>query len=1021
MDHAKGIVPIQSQLPPLLSKLQQKLKSKYKKETVQLPGSKPKSSDYESEEVLLDDIFVKLNILSKSQLDQRAGHEAAQGSVSEMERMAHAFSRGSGRMKPMQLGQVLRLASKKRCRLLKKLGVRILALAGGGVGKTTSFLKKGALEWANGNIWTNIDLLFALPLRQPSVHLAKDLEELLDLKDHGFHRQTDREEICDYIDKNLGRVCIILDGLDEIHLSQCSDFVLKLIQGVSVDGVRLIVTSRPSIPVLQLAKKHPFNERIEVLGFSQEDMAQYVGKVLKPDDAKEVMKQVQANPTLAGLMQIPLNAANICMLYRSGIKTLPTSMPSIVSAVIHQAIQQNEEKKLEAMYADEDPSKLDPMLLDSVKELAAFAFRTLVDRVLVFEKRHFQEHRLSKDALSLGLLVACDYNSPDSQPQFVFYHLCMHEGLAARHAAAFLTCADDIIWLVDTLGGLAGHLNTFWRFLAAELDCASVDNMVRALLSIPKIGLDSTDKPEEEASSGSGAEIPIFLGTSYAEMCALADRLSSQIDISSAERLAEQLLEGVVSGSGTVAVRATMQQGRPLTGAEFLRELLFFWKSRVPRASRHMLYCAVAAFDKAMAGKCFPALACRITHNSNSQPREIVDHQTEDAKQLLLLSCHCYGEFCVSNDNFPILKSLYLALEKFTELNLFGCVLTPSDCRAVGLVLQHYGSVLSAVNLAFCKIGDIGYTEISEGLGLCHCLETLYLTGNDLTDKHANHIAMVIGNNSATLTTAMAVYNEFSSFGNATVHSSTHLCQQLKVTGVGGSDCTDSSLNITTLCMILSDCPLVNAVTITECALEVEDIVRLATALSGHECHHLALDDIGLNEEYGPAVNLLLYEQKDNLRIISLQKNDVSLEFLFEICDVLRQCSNLQALYFTGAKLSSTSLSVLASLLPFWPGLTQLSLNNNDFTNADETYEFFAHAVQACTDLKLLSMPDRGFVHPDFAAALDTIDGDVLEVEFEDDPLLHDQHGDAKDSKELLAEEDDGEESDDDLVAIEVL
>ena len=179
-------------LPPLLAQLRQKLRNKFEQETVQLPGSEPKSSDYESEEVLLNDVFVKLNILSKSQLDRIAGHEAAQGSVSEMERMAHTFSRGAARMKPIQLGQILRLASKRRRQLLKKLGVRVLALAGAGVGKTTSFLKKGALDWAEGNIWKNIDLLFALPLRKPSVHLAKDLEELFHLKGHGFHRQTDR-------------------------------------------------------------------------------------------------------------------------------------------------------------------------------------------------------------------------------------------------------------------------------------------------------------------------------------------------------------------------------------------------------------------------------------------------------------------------------------------------------------------------------------------------------------------------------------------------------------------------------------------------------------------------------------------------------------------------------------------------------------------------------------------------------------------------------------------------------------
>ena len=127
MEEVTGTLTSESKLPALLSRLQKNLKDKFQKETVQLPGSEPRSNDYESEEVLLDDVFVKLNVLTKSQLDRIAGHEAAQGSVSEMERMAHTFSRGAARMKPIRLGQILRLASKRRRRLLKKLGVRVLA------------------------------------------------------------------------------------------------------------------------------------------------------------------------------------------------------------------------------------------------------------------------------------------------------------------------------------------------------------------------------------------------------------------------------------------------------------------------------------------------------------------------------------------------------------------------------------------------------------------------------------------------------------------------------------------------------------------------------------------------------------------------------------------------------------------------------------------------------------------------------------------------------------------------------
>ena len=61
----------------------------------------------------------------------------------------------------------MHLASMRRRRLLKKMGVDFLALARAGepgVGKIMSFLKKGALEWAKGNIWTNIELHSAVRL-----------------------------------------------------------------------------------------------------------------------------------------------------------------------------------------------------------------------------------------------------------------------------------------------------------------------------------------------------------------------------------------------------------------------------------------------------------------------------------------------------------------------------------------------------------------------------------------------------------------------------------------------------------------------------------------------------------------------------------------------------------------------------------------------------------------------------------------------------------------------------------------
>ena len=84
--------------------------------------------------------------------------------------------------------------------------------------------------------------------------------------------------------ENLDRVALFLMAWTKFTCLDVAVLFLNL-SGDFLRCTRLIVTFQPSIPVLQLATKHPLNERLEVLGFTQEDVAQYVNKVLQQDDA----------------------------------------------------------------------------------------------------------------------------------------------------------------------------------------------------------------------------------------------------------------------------------------------------------------------------------------------------------------------------------------------------------------------------------------------------------------------------------------------------------------------------------------------------------------------------------------------------------------------------------------------------------------------------------------------------------------------------------------------------------------
>ena len=1065
--------------PPAILKLVKLLKKKYGKGTVLVPGTKPelettepKTKKYEVSHVSLDDVYVKLHILEKSKLKDRAGHAAAQGTVTEMERMAHVFSCGGEEIKSLELGEILTLAARPQCRLPQKDGVRVLALAGAGLGKTTAFLKKGPMEWMRGNIWTDVELLFAFPLRQPEVHLAKDLEDLLSLKRHGVHRQGDREDILEYVNENLDCLCIILDGLDEVDISKCSTFIQNLIKGDDLDGAQLIVTSRPSIPVIELAKENPFNMRVEILGFNRDDVARFVSKILRPEDATKVLEQVEASPALASYMQIPVNAVHVCMLYRSGVTTIPTTMSSITSAIIRQVIDQNEKKKVKRVDVAESFADMNPVLLDPVMELQAFAFKMLVDKVLVFEKRHFDECQLSDNARSLGVLVACDYDSPDATPQFVFSHLSIHEGFAARHVASSIT-QNDISWMVWTLGSLTGHLNTFWRFLAAELNAEELDTLICALLTktepesdnLQQVVKSSSENPSAVATTASASidvecmyvdrilqhldgcchiinpaslrgnvspefvrrfvksprhpavpdtpkqvaiyqeafkvikttppvadvgkdisQIRHFFSASHSQLCRVADNLSEHLDIANAERLAERLLEGVVHGSGTLAVRSAMPGASELRGRNFLRAMLQFWKQRVPRANIQMLYRAIAEFDLLIAAKCFPSLDhshLPVAGCDADKQLEHVNLQSEEGKQLLLLCCHCYQEYSSCHGNSPILVGFQRALQVSRNFSFSGIQLTDADCRALAAVLNRYHSAVSSINLSACQITDTGYDQLVGALSACTKLQRLYLWNNHVTDRHADHVAKVIRNNCQTLIEISTLSNSLTSSGNKAVHSNTSRCWRLKMISLGGARCVDTNINMATVTSILSSRAQIQYLTLYGCSLQGREATHLTTLLSSHKLVQLSLHAVGLTSEFSTAMSTILRQQQPQLVDLSLSHNYLTSNFLLEAAEALHNCTHLRYVYLIGTGLTASAIPLLTSLLGSWPDLQCLDVANNAFRDSvHEQCHDLATAVAAHSSLTRITFPHTTDTDSKLLAALaDLVDSRLL-VEF---------------------------------------
>ena len=127
----------------------------------------------------------------------------------------------------------------------------------------------------------------------------------------------------------------------------------------------------------------------------------------------------------------------------------------------------------------------------------------------------------------------------------------------------------------------------------------------------------------------------------------------------------------------------------------------------------------------------------------------------------------------------------------------------------------------------------------------------------------------------------------------------------------------------------------------------------------------------------------IIQQQHESLEYLSLQRNELTGDFLETVHGALSQCRRLEELYLDDNCLSSGALPVLASLLPSLPKLSRLEMARNVFRDADDEAELFAAATESCSSLRELVVPERALVSPWLYEALRAMARDDLNVEYE--------------------------------------
>ncbi|GJJ67744.1 hypothetical protein EMPS_00090 [Entomortierella parvispora] len=276
----------------------------------------------------------------------------------------------------------------------------ILVQGRAGIGKST-MCKKLVHAHQNGLWRDRFEIVLWIPLRHLRGLKSRTLEGLFIEKVFVYQDLSQEQAalasaLVTYAQQ--GKVLFIFDGLDEIVAEAGGDEgnTFRTFLKMLLRQRHVIITSRPSGLDVGLLPK--IDLELETIGFSQQNVKDFVVKVLDPEPGRTVQEFIQRTPLIQGLANIPVQLDVICFSWNS----LPTEGMTVTMTGLYQlmvrklwckdALRLNKTDGGIPLTArqihDFEPEEIDDLMATELQYLGYLAFKGMTNHHQIeFEER----------------------------------------------------------------------------------------------------------------------------------------------------------------------------------------------------------------------------------------------------------------------------------------------------------------------------------------------------------------------------------------------------------------------------------------------------------------------------------------------------------------------------------------------------------------------------------------------------------------------------------------------------------